>query len=139
MDILASIFAYLGCVTGIVSALAISFFVFVAAPDRPAAPAHAVAMVAKPNLPKTAVATPVVTAAAVEQPAPKHADNATVAGVVMNDAAWPPAATAVRPKTRMSRTQLSHGQRSLVQEERARRWAYQSDPDFEARFLGYAD
>jgi len=25
------------------------------------------------------------------------------------------------------------------QEQRARRWAYQQNPDFEARFLGYAD
>jgi hypothetical protein len=29
--------------------------------------------------------------------------------------------------------------RRFGQEERARRWAYQQDPDFESRFLGYAD
>jgi hypothetical protein len=29
--------------------------------------------------------------------------------------------------------------RRLVQEERARRWAYEQDSSFESRFLGYAD
>ncbi len=39
------------------------------------------------------------------------------------------------------KTQLAHAQllRRLAQEDRARRWAYQQDPSFETRFLGYAD
>ena len=47
MDIIGSIFAYLGCVTGIVGALAISFLVVFASPEPPATPLHAAAMTAR--------------------------------------------------------------------------------------------
>jgi hypothetical protein len=46
------------------------------------------------------------------------------------------AATSSASQVQGMRTQYF---RRLVQEERAKRWAYQQDPSFENRFLGYAD
>jgi hypothetical protein len=128
MDILASMLAYLGCVTGIVGALAISFFVFFVGPDQPPIAQHAMTMAsratAKPSEPKIVSKT-----GPIEVNAPPSAAAVAMAA---------PAADAarLRPKTQLGRTQVL---RRLVQEERARRLAYQQDPDFDSRFLGYAD
>ncbi len=129
MDIIASIFAYLGCVTGIVGALAVSFFVVFAAPHA-AAPAHqAVAMVSRPAVARTI-------AAAETKPAPKAGQRDEKIASHDTAPAQPPAlALNVRQKVQASRAQA----RRLVQEERARRWAYEQDSNFESRFLGYAD
>jgi len=115
-------FAYLGCVTGIVGALAISFFVFFSAPSQQIAPKYVVAIAAKSDKLNTTFASggkppPTPSAAGAETtPAPKLAAN-------------------TRTKTSTPSAQL----RRLVQQERVRRFAYQQDPAFEARFLGYAD
>jgi hypothetical protein len=125
MDILASMLAYLGCVAGIVGALALSFTVLISAPGKPANIKHPLAMAAKQSVLKTAAA-------------PQAKPSAPVISTVAQRVALPetPVATAVRQKAEASRTQTLRRQ---VQEERARRWAYQQDPEFEARFLGYAD
>jgi|SRR5271156_5725217 len=132
MDIVASIFAYLGCVTGIVCALALSFMVYFSHPDQPAANINHTVATASAGAPK-------VTTIVQANPAPKAEQKD--ARIASSDAAT---ASAPRATVRVSarhKVQLSRAQyyRRLVEEERARRWAYQQDPDFEARFLGYAD
>jgi hypothetical protein len=138
MDIIASMLAYLGCVTGILGALAISFFVVFSSPDQPAMPISTVATTAKPSVAKAATV-----AAATGKPAPKiaQADSSPASSDPKRETV-PQAATGrtasavnVRQKTQSWAAQV----RRQEQEQRARRWAYQQNPDFEARFLGYAD
>jgi hypothetical protein len=118
MDILASILAYLGCVTAIVMAMIMSCAILIATPDQPPSSKPAVAMAAKPNMLKTAMAIRV----------PPHGSAATVA-------AQPSGSAGDRQKPQMTRANL----RRMVQVERARRWAFQQDQGFETRFLSYAD
>jgi len=135
MDILASMLAYLGCVTGMVGALALSFYLFFAAPNQ-ALPAHSFAVAAKSDRLRTSSAAQTKPDANVA-----HADTHVVSRVASQDAsnvattdASP--ATAAPKKAQLARASLL---RRLVQEDRARRWAYQQDPSIETRFLGYAD
>ncbi len=139
MDILASILAYLGCITGIVGALALSFFLFFAAPDQSTMPIRTAAIAAKPIAAKTATVTEVAPASKNE-PAIKNEQAIASDGAKTDVAQAEPAPpTPVVLSSRQKRQQLAAHLRRLAQEERARRWAYQQDPDFEARFLGYAD
>jgi hypothetical protein len=133
MDILAAILAYLGCVAGLVGALAIAFTVLVSAPDQPPSAAPVVArqsaaMAAKPAAPK-------VTMASAARPATQPIARPHGAATVTPEAT-PTPPTAAHAKALAVRAQKW---RRFVQEERARRWAYQQGPDFESRFLGYAD
>jgi hypothetical protein len=139
MDIIASMLAYLGCVTGILGALAISFFVVFSSPDQPTMPISTVAMTAKPSVAKAAT----VAAVTAKPPAPKiaqvdsHPTSLGPKREIVPQAATGRTASAinVRQKTQLWAAQV----RRQEQEQRARRWAYQQNPDFEARFLGYAD
>jgi hypothetical protein len=140
MDILASMFAYLGCVTGIVGTLALSFYLFFAAPNQ--AQTHSIAMAAKSDVFGKSDRLRIASAAQAKPDANvAHADTHVVSRVASQDAsnvattdASP--ATAAPKKAQLARASLL---RRLVQEDRARRWAYQQDPSFETRFLGYAD
>ena len=135
MDILASMLAYLGCVTGIVAALAVSFVVYFS-PVHHAAMKHTAATAAH----SSALRVTTIAQAKLVSTADQHDTSVTPANTDKVETAVQPASVpapvAVRRKIQLSRTQYY---RRLVQEERARRWAYQQDPDFEARFLGYAD
>jgi hypothetical protein len=115
MDILAAMLVYLASVSGIIAALAISCVLYFSPPQHRTAPVkQAVAMVVQQSAPKAA-------------PPPRPA----------NVAATPPALPQkTAPPTAVTQAQAM---RRLVQEQRARRWAYQSDASFENRFLGYAD
>jgi hypothetical protein len=132
MDIIASMLAYLGCVTGMVGALAVSFYVYFGAPGETAAPMQTAAVVTKVSSTKTS---------AIKMSAPKTAAAAqlkpvtTVAQGEDNAASSGPVSIEARQKGQLSRAQL----RRLAQEERARHWAYQQDPDFESRFMSYTD
>jgi hypothetical protein len=130
MDVIAAMFAYLGCVTGIVGALAISLFVFFSAPRQQIAPKYTVAIAAKSDKLNTTFATDTKPAFATDT---KPASTSTAAKAETTPA--PKFAANIRPRTQTPSEQL----RRLVQQERARRFAYQQDPAFEARFLGYAD
>ena len=114
MDILAGMLAYVAGIGAVFAALAISFSVFFATPHVPlqteAAPQNASAMLVRPSTPNK----PAVEARAKQ--------NAT-------QSAGP------QRKRAASGAQA----RRLIQEERARRWAYQQDSSFESRFLGYTD
>jgi hypothetical protein len=149
MDIIASIFAYLGCVTGIVGALAISFF-FVFSPlaqpaTAPQVASHAASVAPAPAKTVAASETSAVAKSAKAESAKAEntakaenkADDRGGMAAVAKDRQSPPLVIAQDAR---QKTKTSHAQwRRLVQEERAKRWAYQQDPDFEARFLGYAD
>jgi hypothetical protein len=129
MDILGSMLAYLGCVTGIVAAMAMSCAVLLATPDRPAASKQTLAMVSKPIMPKTATAAkPTGNGAALATLVPPRSPAASVIAQTASTAAD-------RQRPLVTRAHL----RRLVREERAKRWAYQQDQDFESRFLSYAD
>lgn len=136
MDIIASMLAYLGCVTGILGALAISFFVVFSSPDQSTMPISPVAMTAKPSVAKAAMvatAQPVLKIAQVDS----HPASLGPKREMAPQAATGRTASAIniRQKTQSWAAQV----RRQEQEQRARRWAYQQNPDFEARFLGYAD
>jgi hypothetical protein len=144
MDILASMLAYLGCVTGIVGALAMSFYLFFAAPNPALTPTHSIAMAAKSDMLKsdmlksdmlrTAIAPHAKPVASIAR-ADTYVASQVASNISTADA--PPATVApASKKAQLARAQLL---RRLVQEDRARRWAYQQDPSFETRFLGYAD
>jgi hypothetical protein len=120
MDILAAMLAYLGCVTGIVGALAISFYVYIAPPGQTAAGMQTAAV---------AVGAPKSTALTHLKPI------TTIAQRAQDAAAAVPVAADVRQKGQLSHAAL----RRLAQEQRAKRWAYQQDSSFESRFLSYAD
>jgi hypothetical protein len=135
MDIIASIFAYLGCVAGILGAFAISLFVLFSPPDQPTRPMAPVAMTAKPSVAKTATVAAVMPAPKIAQ-ADKHPASLDPKRETVPQAATGRTASVnARQKTQLWAAQV----RRQEQEQRARRWAYQQNPDFEARFLGYAD
>jgi hypothetical protein len=135
MDIIAAMLAYLTCATGIIGALAISAFIVFATPDRTEVPQHvlvpqhALALTAKANATKPTAAVAAkparVAARVIEHQTPMRSSVVAQSGI----------AKAARQKAQSARAQL----RQMLQEERAKRWAYQQDPGFEARFLGYVD
>jgi hypothetical protein len=130
MDILASIFAYMTCVAGIIGAFAIAISVLFSAPDPGKVPRQESALATKH--PAAALNT---TAGNASQQAtvPKRGTQLQTArnGV----AVAPLAAEQRKPSRQISAAQLRH----LARQERNKRFAYQQDPDFEARFLGHAD
>lgn len=144
MDILASMFAYLGCVAGLVGALAMSFYLFFAAPNPALTPADTSAVAAKSDLLRTAVApraNPVATIARADTHVASRVASQEASPKASPEASNVPTADASPAAAPAKKTQLARAQllRRLAQEDRARRWAYQQDPSFETRFLGYAD
>lgn len=159
MDILAGVLAYVAGIGALVAAVAISFSVFFAAPNRPLQtenqPQSASAMLVRPSTAGTlnkrtaigAVARP-GTAHSEKHAAEKHAAEKHAAAAGPSGASHAPASPGnLHRKTAPTSAQA----RRLIQEERARRWAYQQDTSqssgqssthdssFESRFLGYAD
>jgi len=124
MDILAGMLAYLAGIGAIVAGLALSFSVFLSAPNQPPQPQAATAMIVKTTTPGKAAAE---TKKAKRTTAHngKHPDATSVAAAAQED----------HRKPAISASRL----RRLVQEERARHWVYQQDANFQNRFLGYAD
>jgi hypothetical protein len=129
MDILASMLAYLTCVTGIIGALCLATVLYFSTPGQPAL-THSAAIAIRTSATKispvnlNALETP-VSSTATPEPLPQANVAAT--------------AHAAKAAADARQAQLSAAQlRRLVQEERAKRWAYK-DPDFESRFMSYAD
>ena len=137
MDILAGMFAYLAGIGAVIAALAISLSVLVSQPNQAVQPQNqaqsATAMVVKPSGPNKA--------------APVEANLKPTTGRAERRAAvtTAPAAAQPTPSAKDHRKAIASAAklRRLVQEERARRWAYQQDSrqdtSFQSRFLGYAD
>jgi hypothetical protein len=130
MDILAAMLAYLGCVAGIVAALVMSCAIVLSTPDRPALEKQTLAMVAKPSAAKTATmkAKPSVKIPATAARVPPSDPVGTIVAQTTNT-------ENDRQRSRITRVHLYR----LVREERAKRWAYQQDKDFESLFMSYAD
>ena len=135
MDILASIFAYLVCMTGLVTGLVMSFVVLFAAPNSPSPwLQQASAKVAKPGIVITAKASPVRTIANIKQ------HNVTSTGATAEIApakAIAPTSIAAdaRQKPLLSPTHL----RRLTERARAKRFAFRERSSFETRFLHFDD
>jgi len=131
MAFIATLLGYLGTVTGVALALLMAICAFVSSPSQPAIPRQTVAIAAKPGEPKAA-ATPLTTTISAksgpnvvptvpeDRPVPQLRNIASARRAPMaNDS---------------SRDQNFHQPERL---ERAKHWAYQLEPDFETRYMGY--
>ncbi len=133
MDILAGMLAYIAGLGALFGALAVAFFVFFAGPkdalQTQAQPQSASAMLVRPS-----------TANKVEARAKRGARETSLHSAKHATAAASPTPTqpASHEARRKPATPVAQARR-LMQEERARRWAYQQDSNFEHRFLGYSD
>jgi hypothetical protein len=131
MDILASIFAYMVCMAGLLTGLIMSFVVFFSTPSQQVeAPTRAIAMIATPS-----------SSTAVKQSADKEFQVKTVAkqtdargGVAAADAAAVQVALAADAQ---QKPLLSPNRMRRL--ERARHLAYRERSSFETRFLHYDD
>lgn len=148
MDILASIFAYLVGVTGIVGGLVVSFVIVFSPPaPQPAAPGPAMAMMVKPSPVRTAAIAashPAVRikqsanhlASAVSKSESKSEGKSEAKSIASSEAVLPPSiAIDARQKPLMSQAAM----RRLAERERARHLASRERLSFEARFLHYDD
>jgi hypothetical protein len=141
MDILASMLAYLVCVSSVIGALALSFALVFAPPNflHAAAPSQATAIHVTATQATAMVVTPQVVATVAEaKPASegKPLEQHVAASTPQTAAAAPDGVAAdAQQKTLTSRRQL----RRLGDTERARRLAYREGSSFEARFLHYND
>ena len=147
MDIIASIFAYLLCATGLVTGLVMSFIVFFSPPGAQLpVPARAIAMVARPSvapaantagLPNTAriaKVLPVVKAA----PAVKASPVVTLARAHIPQA--PPSTQSAVARDAQQKPLLTpRRMHQLAERERERHLALRERSSFEARFLHYDD
>ena len=133
MDIIASIFAYLGSLAAVVAALAMSFSLCFSSANKPT-PAKPVAGIAA-----MAAMLKVASAPQTESVAKPEPHGATVAPASALDPTVAKKPAGAADPVRRTSTLRGASLRHLVQEERARRWAYQQDSEFQARFLGYAD
>lgn len=141
MDILAGVLAYVAGIGALFAALAVSFFVFFSTPHEPVQtatqPQGASAMLVRRSAPKPSAHNK---QAAVETRAKQ---SATQSGnhSEKHPAGSPDAAqlAASARDARRNHPASAAQARRLIQEERARRWAYQQGSSFESRFLGYAD
>lgn len=129
MDIIASILAYVVCMTGLVTGLVMSFVVFFSAPGgQPGAPTQAVAMAAKPSASDMATVLP------VDEKASKILPVKTVARVRIMA---PSAPVALDAQQKLLLT--PHRMHQLAERERERHVAFREQSSFEKRFLGYDD
>jgi hypothetical protein len=130
MDIIASILAYVVCMTGLVTGLAMSFVVFFSAPGgQPGTPTQAVAMAAEPSASNTAK----------DLPAEKVSPIVKILPAKTEARAWtvPPAAVALDAQQKPLLT--PHRMRQLTDRARERHLAFREQSSFEKRFLGYDD
>jgi hypothetical protein len=138
MDILAGMLAYVAGIGALFAGVAVSFFVFFATPTAPLQmqkpPQSASAMLVRPSTAGTLNKRSAVEAHSVGRSDKLAEKQAAAAG---SPGAAKPAGSA---RDQQHKAAAPHTQaRRLIQEERARRWAYQQDSSFESRFLGYAD
>ena len=112
------------------AALALSFFVFFSTPHEPLQPQpqSASAMLVQPST----LNKPAAVEARAKQSADHSEKHATAAGS-------PGSARASARDVDGKHAASSAQARRLIQEERARRWAYRRVSSFERRFLDYAD
>jgi hypothetical protein len=147
MDIIASILAYLTCVAGIVGAFLVSFYLVFATPSGPIIAEHRTAVANTAPLKVAAVPMPKTSGAKGDRLDKREGNYATTVSKHADRKALVTRAAAERMSRRQNlasaarqKGQISRAQwRWLVEQERARRLAYQQSSDFESRFLDYAD
>jgi len=131
MDILASIFAYLVCMTALVAGLVMSFVVFFSAPNSLLqSPRQAAAMLATQGVAGTKIS-PVRTIAAIEH----RNDHSVSAAVAAKTVARMTIAADARQRPLFSQAHL----RRLAEKERVKHLAFRESSSFEVRFLHYDD
>jgi hypothetical protein len=135
MDILAGMLAYVAGLGALFGALAVAFFVFAAGPKEPqqtqAQPQGASAMLVRPSTANK----PAVEGRAKRGPRETSGHSAKGATAASSPASTAPSSHEARRKPAATSAQA----RRQIQEEQARRWAYQQDSNFGHRFLGYSD
>lgn len=141
MDILAGMLAYVAGIGALFAGLAVSFFVFFATPHEPlqteTQPQNARAMLVRPSTPNKPAAEARAKQNATQSAG--HSEKAVERHAAAAGSSLAAPATASARDPQRKRAASAAQARRLIQEERARRWAYQQDSSFESRFLGYAD
>jgi hypothetical protein len=137
MSFLASLIAYLGAVTGIVRALLMPLCVVLSAPSQSTVPHQTVAMALKPS--EAAATTNVTTKVTfrIGQRERRVAPSLLEGGAflqIIKSAAY--ARRRVQTANETSRKQSLH---TLDRLERMRHLAYQQEPNFASRYMGYVD
>jgi hypothetical protein len=141
MDILAGVLVYVAGIGALFAGLAVSFFVFFATPHEPlqteTQPQNARAMLVRPSTPNK----PALEASAKQNAthSASHFEKSAEKHTAAADSSVAAQTTASARDPRRKHAASAAQARRLIQEERARRWAYQQDSSFESRFLGYAD
>lgn len=134
MDIIASILAYLVCMTGLVTGLVMWFVVFFSTPGQQSqAPSSAIAMATRASsaapVKKLAIKEFPVKTVVTRQGNPRNrfaSDAAAAQAAIAPDA---------QQKPLLSQSRM----RRLAEKQRARQLAYRERSSFEARFLHYDD
>jgi len=137
MGFLVSFIAYLGSVTGIVLALLVPLGMLLSAPDQSTVAHQAVAMASKPSEPATAADAEMKLTSAIGRREPRVAPACLDDGLLcraIKSVAY--ARRRVHGANETSRKQALH---LRDRQERTGYLAYQQEPSFETRFLGYLE
>jgi hypothetical protein len=135
MGFFASFIAYLGSVTGIVLALLLPLGILLSAPDQSTVAHQAVAP--KPSEPATTANAETKLTSAIGRREPRIALECLDDGLLcqtIKSVAY--ARRTVHTANETSRKQALH---LLDRQERTRHLAYQQEPSFESRFMGYLE
>jgi hypothetical protein len=137
MSFLVSFIAYLGSVTGIVLALLLPLGMLLSAPDQSIVVHQAVAMAPKPSEPATTANAEMKLAPVIGRREPRVAPECLDDGLLCR---------AIKSVTYARRRMHTANETSRKQalhlrdrQERTRYLAYQQEPSFETRFLGYLE
>jgi hypothetical protein len=136
MDILASMFAYLVCVTGLVAGLAMSFVIFFSAPGQFAsAPSQAIVLAARSSHGDAVKISPVNKVSPVKTIAGIGASDRQTAAAELKPIEPPTIAIDARQKPLASHAVS----RRLAERARAKQLASRERSSFETRFLHFDD
>jgi hypothetical protein len=137
MGFLVSFIAYLGSVTGIVLALLLPLGMLLSAPDQSTGTYHAVAMAPKPSEPATTENAEMKSTSAIGRRGPR------VAPACLDDGLLCRAIKSIAyPRRRMHTANETSRKRALhlpEGQELTGHLAYQQEPSFASRFMGYSD
>jgi hypothetical protein len=133
MAFLATLLAYVGTVAGVVLALLMPLCAFLSTASQPMIPHQTVAIAPKPSGPKPAPSTPAASTKIGPHVVPAIPEG-RAAPQLRNIADADARKAQLANDT--SRDQYFH---RPERQDRAKHWAYQLVPDFEARYMGYVN
>jgi hypothetical protein len=137
MSFLVSFIAYLGSVTGIVLALLLPLGMLLSAPDQSMVAYQAVAMAPKSSEPATTENAEVKLTSGIGRRQPRMAPRCLDDGLLCRAIK-----SVAYPRLRMhtaNETSRKQALDLLDWQERTGHLAYQQEPSFETRFMGYSD